>query len=166
MKKTTLILSTLLLTGTLALAGPFGKGGCGNHSESHGPHGNPDMILHLLDNEELNLDEGQQDKIMQMIEADALWDIDHRARLEKLELKMQMERTAEEPDLAVMEKTIDLLADERAAGMKRHMRTRNEIRELLTEKQREVLRKLTHKRHRKQERQHPGGHHPSEFRGR
>lgn len=108
------------------------------------------MILHLLDNEDLNLSDQQQQQITEIVETEALRDIDHRADMEKLQLRMQSLQMAKETDITAMEQMIDDISAARAEAMKRHLRTRISIQELLDDEQRELMQKMMRKqgRHR------------------
>ncbi|MBL7032711.1 MAG: periplasmic heavy metal sensor [Candidatus Delongbacteria bacterium] len=151
MKKRTLTVSGLLLCVMIAFAGP-GRGGPmttqGGGMQMRGIDSG--MILHLLDNEDLNLSDQQQQQITEIVETEALRDIDHRADMEKLQLRMQSLQMAKETDITAMEQMIDDISAARAEAMKRHLRTRISIQELLDDEQRELMQKMMRKqgRHR------------------
>ncbi len=145
MKKTTMAVTAILMSAVLAFAGP-GMGGKKPHHGMQMHGGNPEMILHMLDNEELNLSDSQRQQIEEIIEAEELWSIDHRAEVEKMELRMRSQRRSDNPDLNEMERAIDQISTARAEGMKRHLRSRQQIEEILNDEQLVLLKKMEQER--------------------
>ena len=153
MKKTTMTAIAILMITALAVAGP-GMSGKRSHQGMQGMQmhgGNPGMILQMLDNEEMNLSDSQREQIEEIIEAEELWTIDHRASIEKMELRMRSQRRSDDPDLDVMERSIDQISTARAEGMKRHLRSRQQVEEILNDEQLGLLKsmQLEHQRGRR-----------------
>ena len=146
MKKTTTTTIVVLLSAILAFAGP-GMSGKKQHRGMQMHGGNPEMIMQMLDNEEMNLSDSQREQIEEIVKVDELWRIDHRAEIEKMEVRMRNQRRSDNSDINVMEKSIDQISTARAEGMKRHLRSIQQVEEILNDDQLVLLKKMRRQHH-------------------